>query len=143
MVSPLTSRLLNIGRCGAAMVVVVLLAGKLLHLNQECGCCGCGVHSQQAEKPAKQSSLPVRPCPFGCCHHHSDTPTGSEQQPEKSHDESQCPVCSVLAQAPVSVCIVSVPAGTDVVIDTVSPLVQSAAGGFFCRTQPRGPPSIA
>lgn len=81
----------------AIVAVFVFVAGKTLHVHQECSSC-C-----EFESPVVSEEVEV--CPYGCQHHattsHSDC--GSEENDSRHsnqpHDEHQCAVCSVLAAA--------------------------------------------
>ena len=143
--TPSTRRLLA-GRLFAIAAMFVLLFGRIIHLNQECGDC-CSVscsHDYAAKASPKQS----RPCPFGCCHDH-EQPAPHEKTDESrhdehpTHDESHCAVCSVFAQAPSCVSVVGLPAESDVVVDTITFESASVAAVTMISAQSRGPPCVA
>lgn len=130
-------------RCFAIVAVAVLLAGKTLHVHQECGdCCQVSGSSASEFDETQVAALAAETCPFGCNHHPAaeestglpsgDHPAGCDHpgsdhpgsDPAPVHEEHGCAVCSVLAAAPECPLVMGLPEWSD--------LVQTAELGEAC-----------
>ena len=126
----------NAGRWLAILAVVVLLFGKLVHLEQECGgCCS----SSQCHASAQESP----PCPFGCEHHsHTAQDEPCDSETPKGHDEHDCVICSVLSHVMQCPELVGLPAESELVAANVSAPESTVTAEVLFPVDPRGPPSI-
>jgi hypothetical protein len=125
--------------CRIAAIAAILVSGvgKTVHQQQHCnGNCG-DVSCQVA--PAE-----VRSCPFGCqsCRI-AGKPAAeeSDRSPKPSHDEHQCSVCQVLAQAPEIAGIIETPQLSEFVRIPPEASRKSPCTGGLLTVCSRGPPA--
>ena len=124
-------------RIAALVAVCMVLTGPVVHVHQHGeSCCstGSGSDVQQNE---------VKPCQFGCAHHAKQDSSPAEDSKQPCHDEHNCAVCSVLAQASSCPVIVGLPDVSEVVVNTISLLSAAPSAGMMLITEARGPPVVA
>ena len=119
------------GQIAAFAAIMVALTGKTLHDHQECsGAC--------AGQSTEHNSSAQVACPFGCEHHGND-PSDGDSAP--THDDRQCSVCQVLAQAPSMPMVIGLPHVSSVVAS--APLAKSQEINIvrYDDVLSRGPPT--
>lgn len=124
-------------RVAALTALLIVGFGKNLHLHQECGhCC----HSSHAAHSAPlESDSQQKTCPFGCPHH-SHTNDSEEKPSAPAHDEHNCAVCSLLAQAPSVPFIVTLPEIPALVSHQIELSSEHPSQADSIQLKSRGPP---
>lgn len=154
LISKLTTPTLT-HRLLAMVAMVVLLAGKTLHVHQECSNCSGASDCSTADCSAADCSLeggdhcavdvaeqsPIS-CPFGCDHHLTDLESADEPVEDlpAPHEEHRCAVCSVLAAAPECPLVMGLPEWTTLVQPAVLAKVSLPDTVEGREIRLRGPP---
>ena len=124
-------------RIAAIVSVCMVLVGPIVHVHQHGESC-CPASSGSLVQQKK-----VSPCPFDCDHHSKQNSIPTEDSDKPRHDDHNCAVCSVLAQALNCPVIVGLPDVSEVVIETISLPSAAPSAGMILITEARGPPVVA
>lgn len=126
----------RISQIAAITAIMVSGLGKTLHLHQQCECGNpaCDVQSVQTST-----------CPYGCesCSFSDRTEPPEGESPKPQHNEHECAVCQVLAQAPNACAIAQTPEVVQAARIPPATSWISNVTGLRIQLLSRGPPAVA